>query len=117
MITPEEVVRQAAILYLKSIGYSLNHISVERQIKVVAVYKRYDIVTWDKNGQPLILVECKAPSASLNQTSIDQAGIYNLALRGTYIWLTNGHDNRVFYVDAQKKQYQEIDSLPLKREM
>ena len=110
---PEELVRQTAVLYLESRGYSLNHMSVERQIELAGMSRRYDLVLSDKNGDPVILVECKAANVSLAQHVVDQAGMYNLVLGSGIIWVTNGHQNRIFTIDHREKSYREIDSIPL----
>lgn len=111
--TPEEVVRQAAVLYLISLGYSPAHITVERLVKVHSLKRRYDIVVSNKQGEHEILVECKAPSVPISQDTLDQAGNYNITLKGAHIWITNGHTNFAFQIDHQKKACTAIDSLPL----
>jgi len=112
VLTPEEVVRQAAISYLVDLGYSIKHITVERQIQVNQLSKRYDIVVSNKSGRPFILVECKQPKESISNSAIAQASIYNLTLTGRYIWLTNGYDHKLFEIDHDNKLAHRIDSLP-----
>lgn len=112
ILTPEEVVRQAALSYLTSLGYSPKHITVERQIIVHQLQKRYDIVVSDKLGNPYILVECKQPKESIKMSALEQAAIYNLTLTGQYMWVTNGHDHKIFEIDHQLKASRSIDSLP-----
>ena len=113
VITPEEVVRQSALSYLIELGYSAKHITVERQIIVNQLQKRYDIVVSTKLGSPHILVECKQPNESIKMSALEQASIYNLTLTGRYMWITNGHDHRIFEIDHEQKTSRGIDSLPL----
>ena len=42
--------------------------------------KRFDIVVFDKYGNINVLIECKSPSVTLNQKSLDQLVIYNMEL-------------------------------------
>lgn len=112
VLTPEEVVRQASLSYLTKLGYSSKHITVERQIIVNQLQKRYDIVVSDKSGTPYILVECKQPKESIKMSALEQAAIYNLTLTGQYMWITNGHDHKIFEIDHQLKASRSIDSLP-----
>lgn len=112
VITPEEVVRQAALSYLIGLGYPVKHITVERQIIVNQLQKRYDIVVSSKAGEPCILVECKQPKESIKMSALEQAAIYNLTLTGQYMWITNGHDHKIFEIDHQLKTSRSIDSLP-----
>ena len=113
IITPEEVVRQAAILHLVKIGYSPNLISVEKGITVHKMNRRYDIVVFKRNGEALILVECKQPGQALVQDAADQASLYNTYLGGKYIWITNGYDHRIFEINHLKKSVGPVHSLPL----
>ena len=110
---PEEYVRQAAILHLRDLGYSHNLISVEQEIKVHQVLKRYDIVVWSKSMTPLILVECKAPEVAISSDTWEQVGTYNLHLDAECVWITNGHTNRIFLYNRRTNSIQIVKSLPL----
>lgn len=113
VLTPEEIVRQSCLYELLSTGYSINHISVEKGIRINGVFQRYDIVLHDKNGVPLIIVECKAPQYPLKQKVMDQAGRYNIYLNAPYVWISNGHNNLFYQIDYKNQSAIKIDSLPL----
>ena len=98
-MTPEEVVRQSAILHCIARGYPKGRISVEKQIVFNKLSRRYDIVVHNKQGAPEILIECKAMHLPIHQLALDQAIAYNQELSTTILWLTNGHNNRFFQVD------------------
>jgi hypothetical protein len=89
-LTPEEWVRQHVIQYLMAMGYSPSLMAVERVIVVNGQDKRYDIVVYNHTGAAYILVECKAPDGSLNQSTLMQVAAYNLNLHAPYCWITNG---------------------------
>lgn len=111
VLTPEETVRQVCIRYLTALGYQLNHINVEKLVVINGLRKRFDIVVYDKSINPLILIECKAPSVSLQQRDMDQLSIYHTSLGTKYLWLTNGHDHYI-YQDSTGQSLKRIDELP-----
>ena len=90
-LTPEEWVRQHLIHYLiKQKGYPATLISVETPLKYAHVDKRSDVLVHDRNGQPLMLAECKAPEVALTQKVFEQISVYNLAIHAPYLMVTNG---------------------------
>ncbi len=89
--TPEEWVRQHCIVFLnQKLSIPLGLMAIERSLNFNGLTKRFDIVTFNSNGIPEILVECKAPEIPLSQKTLIQAGVYNTKLDTPYIWLTNG---------------------------
>jgi hypothetical protein len=92
-LTPEEWVRQHVLHFLLANGYSSSLIAIERGIEVNDTQKRFDIVVYDRNGQPLIIVECKAQTEKIGQHVVMQVASYNLTLKAQYFWLTNGDIN------------------------
>ena len=57
VLTPEEWVRQHTIFYLiKEKKYPISLIAVEKQLKINSVIKRTDIVVFNTDGTPEILV-------------------------------------------------------------
>lgn len=94
MLTPEEWVRQNIIAYLmKVLNYPKGLISVEKEIKINTLKKRYDIVVYDYNHQPWMLIECKEPGVSIDDTTLQQLLRYHQVLQCPYWLLTNGEKN------------------------
>ncbi len=90
-LSPEEWVRQHCIEFLiEYLGVSPNLIAVERQIKVNHLTKRFDIVSFNNQGNPVVLVECKAPEVSISDKTLTQAGQYLSKIDSRYLWLCNG---------------------------
>ncbi len=89
-LTPEEWVRQHVIHYLLSKGYPASLIAIERGIEVNGTQKRFDVVVYDRDSKPLIIVECKAQNEKIDQQVYMQIAAYNLTLKAKYFWLTNG---------------------------
>lgn len=89
--TPEEWVRQHIIQFLivhKQVPASM--ISIEKQLILNNTKRRTDIVIFNSNLKPLLIIECKAPQININQLTINQALRYNLELNVPAIFLSNG---------------------------
>jgi len=86
--------------------------SVERRISVNNLQRRYDIALHDAHGNPWLLVECKAPSVPISQTTLDQIAHYNIALKVPYLIVTNGIDTFGCLVDFKEGSFEEIFSFP-----
>lgn len=80
-------------------------ISLEKEIILNGTKKRYDIVVYDQQLQPVIIVECKAPEIQLTEQVLEQALRYDLVLNGQYVMITNGLVDHVF---QQKKRLQNL---------
>ncbi|MCX8019453.1 MAG: type I restriction enzyme HsdR N-terminal domain-containing protein [Chitinophagaceae bacterium] len=90
-LTPEEWVRQQFIGYLikeKNIPPSL--IVVEKEMVLGSLKKRFDILIYDRNHKPWMLVECKAPDIMPDDKTLFQILRYNIAIPVRYIVITNG---------------------------
>lgn len=117
VLQPEELVRQLFIQHLVKIKkYPINKISLESGIKVNQLQKRTDIIVFDKNFRPHILVECKAPQIKLDETVFRQASIYNLSLEVPIIIITNGMHTYCSKIDYENKSFALMNCLPQKEE-
>lgn len=95
VLTPEEQVRQLFIKHLiEGIGYPAGLI-VEEYAFTFANGKpqRADIVVFNKQGNPHLLVECKAPSVKITEATFRQISRYNAVIKAKYIVITNGLDH------------------------
>ncbi|MDR1846921.1 MAG: type I restriction enzyme HsdR N-terminal domain-containing protein [Bacteroidales bacterium] len=107
--TPEECVRQNLLAYfINQMHYPQTLISVEAQIKVGKLNKRYDIVVYNKNLQPWLLVECKKNDVTLSQSTVAQILAYNLTVQASYLLITNGSKSYCFSLKSQ----QQLQTLP-----
>lgn len=90
-LTEEEWVRQRLLGYLIArVGVPKGLIAVEKAFLYNRMSRRADIMVFDRNGAPLILVECKAPDVPLTQAVFDQVGRYNVSVGARYILVSNG---------------------------
>ncbi|MBX7227205.1 MAG: type I restriction enzyme HsdR N-terminal domain-containing protein [Chitinophagales bacterium] len=114
LLTPEEKVRQYTLKTLvEQANYPLNFISVEKTLTVNGMKKRWDILVFNKSLQPWLLIECKNSSLSLNQQTLRQVGIYNVALQVPYLAITNGNDWQMFQIDFEAAAFKAIDNFPV----
>ena len=90
-LTAEEWVRQNCIKFLiNEKKYKSQLIAVEKKIILNNLTKRFDIIAYDNNGDPNLLVECKAPNIAIKQETFDQILSYNRVINSKYLMITNG---------------------------
>lgn len=113
VLQPEEFVRQLVLEFLiREMRYNRNRINVERGVKVVGQNRRTDIVVFDPEMRPFLLIECKAPKVPLSQDVFRQASMYNRPLRVPYIIITNGRGAYVCQIDYAVKTFRFLDFPP-----
>lgn len=113
-LTEEEKVRQWLIHRLieeKKIPES--HISVERQITVDNMTKRYDLVIYNNVGNVEMVIECKAPTVPLTQEVISQVGNYNKTLKAPIIGVCNGKEQLFFDIHFETGQIQFLHNFSI----
>jgi hypothetical protein len=114
VLTPEEWVRQNLIKYLiQEKDFPPGLISLEAEINVNNLRRRYDgLVLSKKDNSPLVLIECKAPSVTINQKVFDQIFAYNTEIIAPYLFISNGLKH--FFLATKKGEKPEfISSLPV----
>ena len=103
ILTPEEWVRQHLISYLDlNFNYSKSRMAVEYELKYNKLSKRADIVFFDKNLMPYLLVECKAPEVKLDKNVLHQIVTYNSKLNAPFLLISNGIEHYIFEVSNGK---------------
>jgi len=113
LLTPEEWVRQHMVhLLITHFGYTKNLIRLEGGHIYHRLKKRSDIVAYNREGSPFLLVECKSTEIPLNQQVLDQASRYNWDLKAPYICLTNGLKTLCFSVDLEQQRITPMTQVP-----
>ena len=111
-LTPEEKVRQNFIAYLHDEGgIPLVRMSSEWPFKYNGRLYRADIIVFDRALNPEMLVECKAPSVTLDSSTIEQAVRYARVLRPRTVVITNGDTTYAFNLDPSGTNYLPTDRL------
>jgi hypothetical protein len=110
-LTPEEWVRQNFLQYLiNKKKYAPSLIAVEKEIKLGEIKKRFDIVVYNTNAKPFMLVECKEMNVELSQKVLEQALRYNIAMQVPYVVITNGTYCMGF--NCTNNNFIQLDELP-----
>lgn len=109
VLTPEEWVRQHFIQYLIGhMNYPKSLIKLEAGLMYNQLAKRSDIVIYGRDGNPWMIVECKAPDIQLDENVIRQVSVYNKTLKASYVVITNGMRHLCFEVRAEIKSLTEL---------
>jgi type I site-specific restriction-modification system R (restriction) subunit len=113
VLTPEEWVRQNFIEYLKKEkNYPETLMAVEKQIAVNGMQRRFDLLVYTRNGQPLLIAEFKAPEIKITQEVFDQVVRYNMALRVEKVIVSNGLQHFACEIDYTKNSYLYLPEIP-----
>lgn len=111
VLTPEEWVRQNFLQYLIRVKeYSPSLIAIEKEIQLGEIKKRFDIVVYDANTKPFMLVECKEMNVELTQKVLDQALRYNITMQVPNVVITNGSYCMAF--NCTNNSFTELSELP-----
>lgn len=114
VLQPEELVRQLMVQWLlNKSNFNRNNIQVEKLITIHQLKRRFDIVVYDKNIRPYILIECKAPDVRIAQATFDQIAVYNMALSAPFLIVTNGLETYCTIMDHSNKNYVFMNEIPV----
>jgi hypothetical protein len=112
-LTPEEWVRQHFVEYLieeKQFPAALmaNEVSLTQN----GIKRRCDTLVADREGQPLVIVEYKAPEIEITQQVFDQIVRYNMVLRARYLMVSNGMSHYCCQIDYENNTYSFLNDIP-----
>ncbi len=111
LLTPEEWVRQNFIQYLVQVKrYPAALIAQEKKILLGELSKRFDILVYDRDHRPWMMIECKSPSVNLDQSVIEQLLRYHITVPAGYLVITNGDQS--FGWEKRKEQFHAMNELP-----
>ena len=113
VLTPEEWVRQHFIhMLIEQKKYPRSLIRVEGGLQYNELQKRSDILVFNRDGAPWMLIECKAPEIRLSEKSVFQASVYNATLRAQYVAVSNGLRHLYAEIHWEKGTTSWIEELP-----
>lgn len=114
VLTPEEWVRQNFLQYLiREKKYPASLIAVEAGLKYNQLQKRMDVLIYDKQGSPHLMVECKAPEVKITQDVFDQVARYNMVFKVKYLVVTNGLHHFCCLMDYTDNSYVYLEQIPV----
>ncbi len=112
-LTPEEWVRQHFTHYLiEQKGYPTSLLANEVKLKIGNKNLRADSVLYDRDLNPRIIIEYKAPTIPLSQRVIDQISAYNLLLKVDYLIVSNGMQHYCCKMDYINQKYLHLEDIP-----
>ena len=113
VLQAEELVRQLVVQYLISEkNYPLSKIRVEMGLTVNERQKRCDILLFDRAFKPFLLVECKAATVAVDQTTFEQIARYNLVFQVPFLLVTNGISTFCCKMDADTEGWTFRNDIP-----
>ena len=116
--TPEEEVRQQLIAWLLN-DRKVPQTMMRSEFGFEYNGRRYraDILVFNRDLHPLLLVECKAPEVRLDEAVIDQVLRYNRGLQVKYILISNGKTAYLCKWNASEGRYTLSEKFPTYLEM
>lgn len=113
-LTPEEWVRQNFVHYLiNNKMFPLERMANEVSLVQNGIKRRCDTLVADTMGQPLVIVEYKAPSIEITQDVFDQIVRYNMVMRARCLIVSNGMSHYCCLVDYQNNSYTFLPDIPV----
>lgn len=110
---PEERVRLQLIEYLiLEAGFSSSRISFESPVNLPRdkSASRTDVVCFDKDFKPFLLIECKAPEIELTEKACVQIARYNQKVGAPLLLISNGLED--FWFSSKKDESQNVPKIP-----
>lgn len=90
-LTPEEWVRQNLLAWMLDVkGYPASLIAVEREVRLGALRKKFDVLVFDRNHSPWLMVECKAMDIPMTEKVLMQILRYRMSVPAGVLVVTNG---------------------------
>ena len=113
VLTPEEVVRQLLLHHLiQTCGYPQQRIRVEMGLKVNTMRRRCDVLVFNQQVEPVLLVECKSAKVPITQRTFEQIAQYNTTLKVPYLLVSNGPTSYCAHIDHEAGTFQFLSELP-----
>ncbi|OEK01752.1 hypothetical protein BFP97_09590 [Roseivirga sp. 4D4] len=113
VLTPEEWVRQHFINFLNNhLNYPASLTSVETGHKYNSLTKRSDIMVRNNELNPLVLVECKAASVPVNESTVRQLAVYNTQCNARLLIVTNGLVTYACLCKSPDGEFETLDQIP-----
>jgi len=112
-LTPEEWVRQHFIHFLIEVkGYPAAYLAIEKQLRMNGMKKRCDAILYNENSLPVLIIELKAPTVPITQSTFDQVAVYNAKLKVDYFMISNGIEHYCCKVDTDNSRYEFFSEVP-----
>ena len=112
-LTPEEWVRQHFVCFLvDEKGFPAALMANEVSLTQNGIKRRCDTLVADANGNPLVIVEYKAPHVEISQNTFDQIVRYNMVLHASYLIVSNGLNHYCCRINYADDSYVFLNDIP-----
>jgi len=112
-LTPEEWVRQHFTHFLiEHKGYPKGLLANEVELRVGDKRVRCDTLLYNKDMQPRMIIEYKAPTIQIQQKTFDQIAVYNLLLHADFLVVSNGLQHYCCQMDYEQHTYSFLKDIP-----
>ncbi|HET6723316.1 MAG TPA: type I restriction enzyme HsdR N-terminal domain-containing protein, partial [Chitinophagaceae bacterium] len=98
---------------VQEMKYPVELIALEKEIQLGELRKRFDILVYDRNHKPWMLIECKAGESRLDEKVLYQVLRYNISMPANFLIITNGYFT--FAWEKTGGELKEIQQMPLWR--
>lgn len=112
-LTPEEWVRQNFVSFLVNHkGFLAGLMNNEVSLIQNGIKRRCDTLVSDKYGNPLVIVEYKAPEINITQKVFDQIVRYNYVFKAKYLIVSNGLNHYCCHINYDEGNYSFLKEIP-----
>ena len=112
-LTPEEWVRQHFVRFLvDEKGFPAALMANEVSLTQNGIKRRCDTLVADATGNPLVIVEYKAPHIEISQNTFDQIVRYNMVLHAGYLIVSNGLNHYCCRINYADDSYVFLNDIP-----
>lgn len=112
-LTSEEWVRQHFVNYLiTEKKYPSSLMANETAIKLNSLSRRCDTVVYNRQLEPVVIIEYKEPEISISQEVFDQIARYNIVLRVKYLIVSNGLNHYCCEMNYEEQSYKYLTEIP-----
>ncbi len=116
VLTPEEWVRQHFVHFLVTYReFPPNLIRLEAKLRYDKLTKWADILVYSRLGNPVLMVECKAPTVKVSADTLHQLAGYTKGAPVPYLVLTNGLSHYYLHTDARDVHW--LPDIPFYEEL
>lgn len=113
VLTPEEWVRQNFVEFLVNHkGFMAGLMNNEVSLVQNGIKRRCDTLVSDKYGNPLMIVEYKAPNVEITQKVFDQIVRYNYVFKAKYLVVSNGMVHYCCIINYDRGDYAFLKEIP-----
>lgn len=110
--------RQHFVHFLvEHLGYPQGLLANEVELRVGDKKLRCDTLLYNKEMQPRMIIEYKAPDVELTQRVFEQISAYNSLLQADYLVISNGLEHYCCRRSQEEGGYSFLKEIPLYREL